>query len=245
MNNFTENDLSIVIPFYNKWELTHSCLWRVYNSGLRPKEIILVNDASTDIDFNGGIEWWKNATDFNIRYTKNSENKGFGESMNKGAFAADGDLLLLLSNDVEVINRNPIDTAINKFNSVDKVFIGAEIIDFDSGWNTFNGLTIPYLAGHFLMTKKEDFIVIGGFDPIYSPVDFEDIDITVRYLLHEFLLFSVGSLFIRHLFGGTIREKYGDGRLEITKTNKEKFRNKWTDEQLKRAVSNYRNITNV
>lgn len=242
---YTENDLSVVIPFYNRWDLTHSCLGKLYGSGLRPKEVILVNDASTDTDFHGAIQWWKDATELNIRYTKNDENKGFGESMNKGAFSADGELLLLLSNDVEILNRNPIDIAINNLNEAYKVFIGAELIDFDSGWNTFDGITIPYLAGHFLMTKKTDFVAVGGFDPLYSPVDYEDIDISVRYLLQNFLLFPVGSLFLRHLFGGTIREKYGEKRMEITKKNKEKFRNKWENEQLQRAVSNYRNMTNA
>lgn len=237
-----EKRLSIIIPFYDRWELTHSCLGKLYGAGIRPYEVILVDDASTEADIHKGINWWKSTNLLQIKYTKNAENMGFGYSMNKGAEYASGDILLLLSNDVSILNKKPIDDLITELTNNDKQLIGQELIAFDSGWNRIHSVIVPYLAGHFLACTKEAWLEIGGFDPIYSPVDYEDIDISVRFLLGGFKLKALNSMFIAHLFGGTIKTKYGDvGRLEITERNRDKFSSKWSFEELQKAVDLYGN----
>jgi len=101
--------ISIIVPFYNQWQLTHTCLMDLYT--FIPKErdikleIVLVDDASTDVEIAGGVAWWQGINYHTVRYIKSEENMGFGYSMNLGADMAKGDVLVLLSNDVRITGR--------------------------------------------------------------------------------------------------------------------------------------------
>ena len=51
--------ISIIIPFYNHWEMTHQGLAELYKYVSDPVEIVLVNDCSTEPDCKSGIAWWQ------------------------------------------------------------------------------------------------------------------------------------------------------------------------------------------
>src|SRR3989304_616007 len=94
--------ISLIIPFFNRWDLTHRCLSDIYK--FLPGEnieVVLINDASTEADCETGTAWWqKDVKPFPILYHKNKENVGFGHSMNNGAKIANGDVLIFYSNDI-------------------------------------------------------------------------------------------------------------------------------------------------
>src|SRR3990172_6779807 len=92
---------SFVVPYFNKWGLTHRCLAEFYKFLLNEDiEVILVDDASTDYDCTTGADWWtKEVKSFPIKLHRNLENGGFGKSMNNGAEVATGDILVFYSND--------------------------------------------------------------------------------------------------------------------------------------------------
>ena len=95
------------MPFFNNWHLTHQRMMELYSKvQYEPCEIILVNDASTDKDVDGGVGFWQKHTNsrHQIRYVINNQNEGFSYSMNRGASIAHGDVIVLLSNDVEIFN---------------------------------------------------------------------------------------------------------------------------------------------
>src|SRR3990167_5648625 len=95
---------TIVIPMFNMWQLTHARLMDLYNFAPRGCEIVIVDDASTEKDCQTGLAWWQKAAreDLPIRYKRNEENMGFGQSCNIGAWYVRGDALVFLSNDVIV-----------------------------------------------------------------------------------------------------------------------------------------------
>lgn len=199
-------------------------------------EIILVNDASTDVECDSGVAWWQKHMKYHtIRYKKNKENLGFGGSNNVGAAMAKGDIIVFLNNDV-LIRGNFLTQVIALIEQhKGKVFIGNEIIRYRAGWNEFkvqgHEIVIPYANGWIMACTKELWNSLQGFDPIYGKYDFEDVDISTQVLELGYALDGLHSKLILHMGGITIAS-LGTDRMSQTKRNKELYFTKWKSKLL-------------
>lgn len=96
--------LSIIIPAYNEEKTIHLILDKVravkLDGGLA-KEIIIVNDCSSD-DTKGAIERYQSQhSDFPISYFEHEKNKGKGAALHTGIAEATGELLIIQDADLE------------------------------------------------------------------------------------------------------------------------------------------------
>jgi O-antigen biosynthesis protein len=87
--------VSVVIPVFNKCELTVQCLDAIARVGARASfEVIVVDDASSDAT---PQQLAQRAGQ--IQVIRNPANRGFGRACNQGAAAAVGKYILFLNND--------------------------------------------------------------------------------------------------------------------------------------------------
>jgi len=88
--------VSIIIPFYNRVELTIRSIKSVEDQSYRNWELILVNDGSTDdiSDIKSYI-----ASDERIRLIQYQPNKGLSNALNTGLDAVTGDYIAFLDSD--------------------------------------------------------------------------------------------------------------------------------------------------
>lgn len=231
--------ISIVIPFYGKWELVHRRLMELWSHSLQAhpdSEVILIDDASPPAkkpsdEYLGGVKWWQDGPLENrLRYYRNKENKGFGGSMNTGAKIAiknGADAIILLSNDVTLMGDCVKDVAtlleLDRF-----VVIGGEVLYNDTGWNNLEGCgVVPYANGWFLAFDAGVWEQLGGFDPAFGRYDYEDLDLSTTAQFLGMKLAPIGTK-LRHAGGQTIKD-LPETRADLTFRNRVIWRQKWAD----------------
>jgi N-acetylglucosaminyl-diphospho-decaprenol L-rhamnosyltransferase len=87
--------IDVVIPTYNRWDLTESCLQHL-RTQTAPHSVIVADDASTD-----GTPAHVRAAFPEAQVVELEENRGFSVACNAGARAGHAEVLVLLNNDVE------------------------------------------------------------------------------------------------------------------------------------------------
>lgn len=232
--------IGIVIPQYNKWNLTHTRLMELYKKVPSDTIFVLIDDCSPEPDCQTGPAWWqKSVLGERLKYYRSPENVGFGGSMNTGFILAvkNGcDAAILLSNDVRVMSD--IVTETRTLLGLDRrILIGGEILRGNTGWNNLPGCgPVPYANGWFLATHKSTWKELGGFDPRFGLFDFEDVDLsTTAAMLKIPLILSTSNL--KHIGGQSVNAAHPD-RIEHTKRNQQLWIEKWTPQsaELKKRI---------
>ncbi len=96
--------LSIVIPAYNEGRTIHQILDRIKKVeliGNLERELIIVNDFSTDNTEEAIIEYQKDNPDLPITYYKHEKNKGKGAALHTGIDKATGEFVVIQDADLE------------------------------------------------------------------------------------------------------------------------------------------------
>src|SRR2546430_6334323 len=241
---------SIVIPVFNKAVFTWQCLCSLMNEiDLSETEIIVADDASTDetsevLTAMGDV----------LRVVTNKENKGFVDACNQGAALAQGEYLVFLNNDTEVLPgwlKHLIETVRSdaSVGAVGSMFLypdgsiqeaGAIVWKNGEahhyGWSgspddrRFNfAREVDYCSAASLLIRKEIFEQLGGFDSRYAPAYYEDVDLCfgVRSLLYK-VVFQPLSRVI-HYEGVTAGRDSTVGVKPYQLINRQKFFEKWRD----------------
>ncbi len=225
MGPFKMKSFSIVIPTYNHYDLLHARLYDIFLMCHNVSEVVVVDDASTDTDYAKGIEWWKtNKMLKNLRHLRMKQNGGFILSSNAGIKRATGDVICLLSSDVK-LRDDFVTPSLSIFESNPKSLVGNRLIDWDSGWNTFDGKTFPYLEGWMMTTTREGWEELGYLDVDLAPHDFEDVSLSTKALELGYNVVPLNNEKIQHMGGQTIG--FNPEREAITNRNREIFRTKY------------------
>jgi GT2 family glycosyltransferase len=91
---------SIIIPVFNRWNFTASCLNALINLDATTNEIIIIDNASTDETKTKIQDYLTKYS--NIKYIKNDTNKFHSEACNQGYAIASSENIIFLNNDIRV-----------------------------------------------------------------------------------------------------------------------------------------------
>lgn len=175
--------LSIIIPIYNKWSFTKSCL-EVFKTLPSDIEIIIVDNGSID-ETQSAIE------QYNVKYIKNDSNLGFGQACNIGYHQSIGDYVMFLNNDImfKTKDNSWLYSYIGKIKDNELVGPSGGFVDpkndFSFCYETKdNSKPINYVSGWCISAKRNTWEklsgTIGPFDSKTFFLYFEDVDLSFR-----------------------------------------------------------------
>jgi len=238
--------VSIVIPVFNKALYTYNCLLTLQACDTEiSQEIIIVNNASTD-------ETAALLAQGRFKIINNSENKGFVQACRQGAEIANGEFILFLNNDTQVMpgwlshklkvmdNDPSVGITGSKLIYPDGRLqeAGGIIFNDASGWNygrlqdptfpQFNqSRAVDYCSGASLMIRKSLWEQLGGFDMRYAPAYYEDTDLCFAARQAGYKVFYCHDSEVIHHEGITAGTDINSGYKAFQAINHEKFRDKW------------------
>jgi GT2 family glycosyltransferase len=243
--------VSIIIPVHNKFSTTYNCLKSIDRHPTRESfEIIIVDDSSTDETLLASL-----LLSGGCRVIRNPTNLGFVRSSNAGAAAARGEFLFFLNNDT-LMRDGWLDELVATFETLPNIGIaGAKLLFEDGslqeaggiiwrlgdGWNWGRGKSpedpafsylrdADWVSGAALMIPAALFRSLDGFDELYVPAYYEDVDLAFRVRAGGLRVVVQPASEIVHLEGVSNGiDVHGAGMKRHQLTNLRKFQQRWAD----------------
>jgi GT2 family glycosyltransferase len=239
--------VSIIIPTYGKLDYTLGCLASIAAHPPQATiEVIVIDDATP------GTETGRLAEVDGIRLIVNTHNLGFLRSCNAAALVADGEFLLFLNNDTQVL-AGWLDPLLVPFQSRSDVgAVGSMLLDQDgrlqeagciiwadgSGWNygrlddpsrpVYNYLReVDYCSGASLMVPRALFNRLDGFDDTYAPAYCEDSDLAFRLRDQGYRVLYQPRSRVVHFEGVSHGKSLNEGIKAFQIRNQQTFRVRW------------------
>ncbi len=199
--------ISIVIPFRDKIEILEKCFESIFEkTKCRNFEIILVNNRSIEektLEFVSSISKREG-----IKIINYDKDFNFSAINNYAVSFCEGEYVLFLNNDTEIISPNWLDSMVEHIQRREIGAVGAKLLYSDNSIqhagviiglgvadHAFNGFP-SYKPGYFfqtdvirnyssvtaacMLTKKDLFLKMGGFNEKELPVAFNDVDYCLR-----------------------------------------------------------------
>jgi len=198
-----EPEVSILLVLFNRAELTLACLRSICENFTASIEVVIVDNGSSDDTANllGRIR--------GPRILRNAENQYFLLAANQAAQEARGKYVLVLNNDAQLLPGS-LQAALKTIRSSGNIgAVGGRIVLFDGTlqeagsiiWRDGSCLgygrgddpfafpymfrrDVDYCSGAFLLTARDTWTRLGGFDELFRPMYYEETDYCTR-LWHE------------------------------------------------------------
>jgi GT2 family glycosyltransferase len=242
-------EVSVIILNFNKSDLTKKCLESVWENtfGFR-YEIVVVDNGSTPDEVRALVD-----AGSHFRLIKLPENYHFGDGSNIGAQHSRGRYLVFLNNDA-FVRSNWLKPLIHTLeNYPDAGAAGSRFFSPDGQLQEVGGFInevgqniqvgtikpyhpreefetriVDYCSAACLALSKKLFDELGGFDPIYSPAYFEDVDICFKIAAkHRFVYYCPESIVV-HIRNATSNTVWNAAELvQLVEKNRQTFLSRW------------------
>jgi GT2 family glycosyltransferase len=230
-------NISIIIPNYNGEKLLEHNLPRVFSSIDDYKdgfvEVIVVDDGSRDSSMRvltNFAEHYKNLT-----VLANESNYGFSTTVNRGVTNAKGDVIILLNTDViphdgflKKVVTHFTDKKVFAVGFMDKsiegektVLRGRGVIRWYRGfvlheWGNIDNQRTLWVSGGSGAFRKKTWDLLGGFNELYNPFYWEDIDLSYRGIKSGYTIYFDKEITTVHEHDkGAIKMNNNTSRIEI------------------------------
>lgn len=214
---------SVVIPAYNGKPYLEKNLPDVLK--IETDEIVIVDDASTD----GTSEYLEKKYP-EIKLIKHKTNMRFPITVNDGFTAATGDVVFLLNQDLKP-NPELVKNALRHFNKPEVFAVTFNennhswadgkwekgMLEFKNGEldNKLHHSLWPSGGGSAI--RRDLWDKLGGFDPIFTPGYFEDLDLGLRAAKLNFVTIWDPKCIVDHTVEGTFPKSFPKKKLQYIK----------------------------
>ena len=192
-------EITLIITNWNGSDLLRECLPTVlkaveYDHGLY--EVMVIDDCSTDNSLEVLTEEFPE-----VRAEKTPQNLGFQEANNYGVRLAESKIVMPMNNDIK-LDPKALYYLARHFANKDVFAVSGKIFAFDQTTFLYGNRGGYFQKGHFhlyekppednsqtlfacggaLMVNRQKYLELGGFDSMYHPLYYEEIDLSYRAL---------------------------------------------------------------
>lgn len=207
MFSFTENGknlISLYIPCYNASKTIGACLEHLLNQTVKPTEILVVDDGSTD----NTVEIAKK---YPVRIIRHTKNLGLAMARNTGVQNAKYEFVASIDADC-LATSTWLEELIKGFKQKEIVGICGKLLEkynltianrwrashMKQHWGEEPILNPRFLFGSNTIFRKSALVAVGLYNPTYT-TNYEDVDISIRLKNKGFQLFYQPSALVYHV----------------------------------------------
>ena len=248
--------ISLIIPTKDQAKLLQTCVESIEKkSSYHTYEIIIVDNQTTDADALALLTCFKARGHTVLKYDKAFN---YSAINNFAVRRAKGDIIGLINNDIEIITSDWMEEMLNLLLRPNIGAVGAKLL-WPNDMVQHGGvlLGVHNLAGHIgngnmkhhlgyqgllqvtrrvgavtaacLLTRKSDYIKLGGLDELHFPVAFNDVDYCLKLAKHN--LACVWTPFARMIHAESISRGKDDTPEKIARAQMEMnhLRDQWME----------------
>ncbi|HNX68418.1 MAG TPA: glycosyltransferase [Candidatus Omnitrophota bacterium] len=243
------SEIDFIISVKDQLDYTRRCIESIFRNVSRKIRLILIDDASAD----GTPEYFdglKRSCPANVAITviRHDVNQGYLKSINEGLSHSDAPHVIFSNNDVEVF-PGAVEEMIAVANLDPRIgLVNPNSNEFDIPKEDFartkelKGRRIEsfHAAGFFMMVKREVIRRIGGFDEIFSPGYFEEMDYSERGRVAGFSCVIALGAYVFHYGSRTFLP---EDKQRLWDINERVFVKRWRGDQWFAYVADQRSFS--
>jgi len=215
-------DITLIITNWNGSSLLRECLPSVLEAVKFDRhhsyEIMVIDDCSTDNSLKILSDEFPE-----VRPEKTPQNLGFQEANNYAVNLADSKIVMPMNNDIK-LDQKALHYLIQHFENKDTFAVSGKIFAFDKTTFLYGNRGGYFQKGHFhlyekpqdddsqtlfacggaFMVNRQKYLDLGGFDAMYHPLYYEEIDLSYRALKRGWKIYYEPKSIAYHKVQATI-----------------------------------------
>ncbi|MFQ5716795.1 MAG: glycosyltransferase family 2 protein [Nitrospinales bacterium] len=226
-------DITLIITNWNGIDLLRECLPSIlaavkYDAG-HAYEIMVIDDCSSDLSLKMLAEEFPS-----VRRERTPHNLGFQKANNHAVELANSRLVMPMNNDIK-LHEQALWYLAKHFDGGETFAVSGDFFDFDQKTFLYGNRGGYFRRGHFylyekppgdssqtlfacggaFMVDRKRYLELGGFDAMYHPLYYEEIDLSYRALKRGWAVRYEPRSIAYHKVRGTIVKQEKQRRISL------------------------------
>lgn len=217
----------IIIPVYDRLELTKNCLESILLNTGSPYTIILIDNGSGS-DTRSYLDSFMASHD-RVTLIRNSSNLGWVKAVNQGMAISKSPYVSIMNNDTVVRTAGWLEKLIKILQDGRAIGMISPIFDTKVR-SVYEGefVETDYCRGHCVVIKREVIERIGPLDEAFGLGYYDDVDYSLSAAKAGYHSVMANHVIVEHVRNSTFSSVLNDGKIaELQEKNRKYLESKW------------------
>ncbi|MBP7055784.1 MAG: glycosyltransferase [Candidatus Omnitrophica bacterium] len=204
----------IILPTCGQTGLIRDCIESLIARTRYPFRLIAIDDGKSP-EASKLLEDFHASGRLDMVLIKPKENLGWVRAINRGLEDSKDSKYISFQNDDTVFTEGWLEELVDIFEKDNKIGIanpeweipdGADIVKFAADLKKYKGRAVDtdYCRGHCFVVRREVVNLLGGFDPVYIPVYYDDRDYSLKAIKAGYRCVKAMGSFVAHVRNATM-----------------------------------------